>query len=276
MRTSTREGMAFLVITLSLSWLVFWGPLAVFGVPTISFVDDTTGPVWAIVLFMIGGFTPSLTALVMVGVREGRPGLRNMWRRLTRVGIGWRWYLTILGIVAVGGAGQILLLRVLGHEFEYQLFILQLGSLAPLLVIGPLSEEIGWRGYALDRLQSEWGPLPASLILGAVWGLWHLPLFHMVGTSQNTWGIPFLGFLVGIISLSVIFTWLHNKTGGSVWTAVVFHWLYTWVAQVVATGATRSTLYNWLEYVPWLIIAVVVAVAGIGLRSGRPSSRVTE
>ena len=267
--------MAFLVITLGLSWLVFWGPLALFGVPTISFVDDTTGPLWAIVLFMIGGFTPSLTALVMIGARDGRAGLRAIWTRLTRFDIGWRCYLAILGVVAAGGAGQILLFRILGYGFDYRVFVLQLGSLAPLLVIGPLSEEIGWRGYALDRLQSEWGPLPASLVIGTAWGLWHLPLFHMIGTSQSSLGIPFLGFLVGTILLSVVFTWLHNETGGSVWTAVALHWVYTWVGQVVATGATRSTLYNWLEYLPWLLIAGVVAIAGIGIRTGlRPTRTV--
>ena len=72
----------------------------------------------------------------------------------------------------------------------------QLGSFLPLLIIGPLSEEIGWRGYALERLQTRWNALTSSLIVGLVWALWHLPLFMMVGTSQHELGIPFIGFLI--------------------------------------------------------------------------------
>ena len=71
-----------------------------------------------------------------------------------------------------------------------RLFLAQLGSFLPLLIIGPLSEEIGWRGYALERLQTRWNALTSSLIVGLVWALWHLPLFMMVGTSQYEFGRP--------------------------------------------------------------------------------------
>jgi uncharacterized protein len=93
-----------------------------------------------------------------------------------------------------------------------------------------------------------------------MWGLWHFPLFMMTGTSQNVLNIPFWGFLCSVISLSVLFTWLHNNTGGSIWTAIFFHWVFTYSGQVIASGVTRSGLYNWLEFVPYAILAVVVTV----------------
>ena len=112
----------------------------------------------------------------------------------------------------------------------------QLGSFLPLLIIGPLSEEIGWRGYALERLQTRWNALTSSLIVGLVWALWHLPLFMMVGTSQHELGIPFIGFLVGLMASSILYTWLYNNTKQSIWSAILLHWLYTYAARVVFRG----------------------------------------
>ena len=151
--------------------------------------------------------------------------------------------------------GQLIIISLTGQAFDMTLFVAQLGSFLPLLIFGPLSEEIGWRGYALDRLQTKWNAFVSALIVGLVWGLWHGPLFAMVGTSQHELAIPFAGFLVGMMAVSVLFTWLHNNTAGSIWTAIFFHWLYTYSAQVVASGVTRSVLYNWLGYVPYIIIA---------------------
>jgi hypothetical protein len=71
---------------------------------------------------------------------------------------------------------------------------------------------------------------------------------------------PFVGFFFGIVSMSLLFAWLHNHTGGSIWTAIFFHWIYTCASQVAATGVTRGPIYNWLEYAPYLLAAVLVIV----------------
>ena len=188
------------------------------------------------------------------------PGLRLLGRHIIQFKLGWRWYGYTLLIVIVGTAGQLTINKLLGNTFNGYLFLAQLGSFLPLLILGPLSEEIGWRGYALGRLQTRWNALTSSLIVGLVWALWHLPLFMMVGSSQHELGSPFAGFLVGMMAVSVLFTWLHNNTTGSIWTAIFFHWLYTYSAQVVASGVTRSVLYNWLGYVPYIIIAIIVVL----------------
>jgi membrane protease YdiL (CAAX protease family) len=135
-----------------------------------------------------------------------------------------------------------------------------LGSFLPFLILGPLSEEIGWRGYALGRLQTRWNALISSLIIGLVWALWHLPLFLMVGISQHELRLPFVGFLVGFMANSVFYTWLYNNTKQSLWSAILLHWLYTYAAQVVSSGVTHSPLYNWLECLPYVIMAGVVVL----------------
>lgn len=255
-----KEVLLFFGLTLGLSYFVFWGPLAYFQIPTISFVRSTMGPVWAIVLFIIGGFVPSLVAIFLTWKQEGVAGLRDLGHRMLQFKIGVRWYLTVILVVIFGTLGQLAIIRILGQLFDETLFVAQLGSALPLIVLGPLSEEIGWRGYALDRLQSKWNALVSSLILGLVWGLWHWPLFELVGTSQHELAIPFAGFVIGTMATSILYTWLHNNTQASIWTAIFFHWVYTYFAQVIASGVTRSETYNWLEYLPYLVIAVTVVL----------------
>jgi membrane protease YdiL (CAAX protease family) len=255
-----REAYAFLGLTLAFSYFIFWGPLALFKIPTISFVSDVKGPAWAIALFMIGGFVPSLLAIFLTWNKEGLVGLRLLGRRIIQFNLGWRWYGYIFLIVFVGTAGQLTINKLLGNTFNGTHFLALLGSFLPLLIIGPLSEEIGWRGYTLGRLQTRWNALTSSLIVGLVWALWHLPLFMMVGTSQYELGIPFTGFLIGVTASSILYTWLYNNTKQSLWSAILLHWLFTYAAQVVSSGVIRSPLYNWLEYLPYGIMAVVVVL----------------
>lgn len=257
---TVKEAYVFLGLTLVFSWFVFWGPLALFKIPAISFVSDVKGPSWAIVLFIIGGFVPSLLAIFLTWKKEGVPGLRLLGRRMLQFNLGWRWYGYILLIVIVGTAGQLTINKLLGNTFNGNLFLTQMGNFLPLLILGPLSEEIGWRGYALGRLQTKWNALPASLIVGLVWALWHLPLFMMVGTSQHELGIPFIGFLVGFMANSILYTLLYNNTKQSIWSAILLHWLFTYAVTVVLTGVTRSPFYNWLEYLPYVIMAAIVVL----------------
>jgi membrane protease YdiL (CAAX protease family) len=257
---TVKEAYIFLGLTLVFSWFVFWGPLALFKIPTISFVSDVKGPAWAITVFIIGGFVPSLLAIFLTWKKEGVSGLRRLGQRILQFKLGWRWYGFIFLIVIAGTAGQLTIYNLLGNTFNGDLFLAQLGSLLQLLILGPLSEEIGWRGYALERLQTRWNALISSLIVGLVWALWHLPLFMMVGTSQYELGIPFAGFLITLMAVSVLCTWLYNNTQQSLWSAILLHWLWTYAAQVLYSGATRSPLYNWLECLPYVIMAVVVVL----------------
>jgi membrane protease YdiL (CAAX protease family) len=198
--------------------------------------------------------------LVLTGLHEGHPGLKQMWQRTIQVKIGWRWYLAALALVILGSTGQITLNYLFGHSFDFSLFLTQLPSFLPLILIGPLSEELGWRGYAQTRLQKRWNPLISGLVVGMVWAFWHLPLFLVIGTSQHELHIPFAGFFCGVTAVSVLMAYLHNHTHGSIWTAIFFHWIYTSAGQVIATGVTRGPLFNWLEYTPYVLLALVIAI----------------
>jgi membrane protease YdiL (CAAX protease family) len=270
---AVKEAYVFLGLTLVFSWFVFWGPLAFFKIPTISFVSDDKGPTWAIALYITGGFVPSLLAIFLTWKKEGVSGLRLLGRRILQFKLGWRWYVFTFLVVIAGTAGQITINKLLGFTFNGTLFLAQLGNILPLLILGPMSEEIGWRGYALGRLQTRWNALISSLIIGLVWALWHLPLFMMLGTSQYELGVPFIGFLINVTVSSIIYTWLYNNTKKSIWSAILLHWLYTYASQVVSSGVTRSPLYNWLEYLPYVIMALFVLIIWGPKRLTRNSSK---
>ena len=96
----------------------------------------------------------------------------------------------------------------------------------------------------------------------------------MVGTSQRELHLPFIGFLVGAMEVSVLMTWVNN-TRNSMWAAIFLHWLYTYATQVNSTGIARSTAYNWLEMTPYVLIALVVLIVWGPQRLARNSSGVT-
>jgi len=252
------EGLLFSAITLCLSYLVFWGPIALFKVPAISFVSNVRGPIWAILLFFMGGFVPSAVAIILTRIREGTEGLRSLLKRCLQFRLGLRWYLAIGIVVFLGSAGQLLIHSLLGNSFNFSLYLAQLPSFIPLIIIGPISEELGWRGYLLSKLQLKWNAIVSSVFIGIVWAFWHLPLFFLIGTSQHELHLPFIGFLVGTVAVSIIFTWINNNTNSSIWAAILLHWLYTYAAQVNSTGVTRSPEYNWLEFSPYVLIAIVL------------------
>lgn len=90
-----------------------------------------------------------------------------------------------------------------------------------MLIIGGGQEEFGWRGYAQEPLQKRMGVIPASLFIGLVWGLWHLPLWVMPGDGHSTY--PFIAFLIMTTSISIIYGWLYNASNQKLITVIIFH-----------------------------------------------------
>lgn len=129
---------------------------------------------------------------------------------------------------------------------------------------GAFGEELGWRGYALPRLQAGRSALAASLILGVLWAAWHLPLF-----ATGVWGQPVPHSLT-ILALTIPYTWLFNKTNGSVLLVMLFHGSFNGVAEFLfpAIGTTNLDLFWWL-----LGGVSSVAALGVILLSGRELGR---
>jgi membrane protease YdiL (CAAX protease family) len=179
-------------------------------------------------LFYLAVYAPSLSAIAMTAYADGSAGLRDLFMRLFRWRVGLQWYAAVfLGMPALIVASA-RLTAWLAHE-PFQFGASKQLALVPVLLTvvmdpGPLGEELGWRGFALPRLLRGRSALSASVILGLIWGFWHLPAFFIGGLPQNRLSIP--AFMVGTTALSVLMTWVFQHTRGSILVAVAIHWIF--------------------------------------------------
>jgi hypothetical protein len=189
-------------------------------------------------LYILAVAAPTVAATSLTLAWEGWSGLRGLWASLTRWRFGLQWYAFALVVIPVLGW---LTARVAGADPKYDLSTPTLVAAALLnLLIGPLGEELGWRGYALPRLLRRFNPCAASLILGAIWGLWHLPSFFVSSLVQADLSLPI--FLVGALCLSIIATWLFQHTGGSVLITVLLHYTVNFSLSVLGAPFPAFTL----------------------------------
>jgi membrane protease YdiL (CAAX protease family) len=141
-----------------------------------------------------------------------------------------------------------------------------------VLIYGPVPEELGWRGYALDRLQARYSALSAALILGTIWAAWHLPLFFIDGMDpHHSAGVGsrwFWLFMLQVVALSVVYSRVFNGTRRSTLAAILLHVMNNVSAELMnATAATN--LYATLL---WVGAAAVIAVSWRPGRVGRAAA----
>jgi len=175
-------------------------------------------------LFYLAVYAPSVAATVLTAKYDGLPGLRVLFGRLLPSRLALRWCLIVLVAFPVVGllAGRAAWLLG-GPDVCIPHWPHFYGALVPALVIdpGPFGEELGWRGFALPRLLQRWSPLTASVVLGVIWGLWHLPAFFIVGLPQRRLTVP--AMLLATVSVSVIDTWVFLRSRGNLLPPILVH-----------------------------------------------------
>jgi uncharacterized protein len=249
----------FFALTFAIGW-VFWISAALTQQDVMRF------PV--IVLHTLGGLSPSTAGIIMIYCLKDRERQRDFWRRtvdFSRIGLSRTlWILVIFPVIVLASIAIATLFGADPHNFsQLNNLIAQPLLLAAVLVMGlitgPISEELGWRGFALDILQSRWGVLLSSLILGLVWWGWHLPLFFIVGTPQYRMGIgtiEFWFFLVNILPLSLIMTWFYNQTRRSILSAILLHYGFNVTANLLFPLSLQASI----------IFPVLLTLTAAGLR----------
>jgi membrane protease YdiL (CAAX protease family) len=260
----------FFGLALGWSWL-FWIIAIILGLR----IDSPLGSILGL-LGLLGPLVAGITSTYRTRDREGR---RDYWQRLIDFKrIGGRWYVVIFLFVPVLiGLSAILDLLSGGSGAAWEEPSLQIFA-APwriipfalsILLVGPFVEEFGWRGYVLDRLQERWNALVSSLILGVVWSLWHLPLFFIQGTYQYNVGagsLSFWLFMIGIVPLTVVFTWTFNHTQRSTLAIILFHFMVNFTGELVALSQ-RAEVYS---IILWVVAAIgVTAIWGAKTLSAR-------
>ena len=249
-----KQSFIFISMVIGLSYFVFWGPIALLKLKTANLVDGKIYNIPAFIFFLIGGFVPSLTGIILTWVFERKEGLKKLFLSAINFKIGSPSLIIIIIYAISLGFLQLILYTFLGGTLDYSQFIHQLPTILPLIILGPLSEEFGWRGFLQKRISLEFSPILGSIIIGVVWSLWHLPLFYMIGTSQHDFNIPFIPFMISLICSSFIYTYLYYKSSGNLFAAILLHWITTYILQVISSQISRTPTYNFLECIPALII----------------------
>jgi len=257
----THPLLSFYLITFGLSWSVLL--IAHFA------FNDSLGVQWLGIIF------PALTALVLTFALEGKSALEVLIRRLFIWRVHPALYALVLLLPVLWTIGTVMLNHVYAETNTYNLIVwlqslpsslpalLGLGLLFAVLIAG---EEIGWRGYALPRLLSRYGVWKASILVGFFWGLWHIPAAldptNVLNRAPLHLSIPL--FILGTIEYSFIYTWLWQKTGGSLLIVCLFHGFYDVFNSYAASFYPFVITRYWLQ----LIVLLALLVLIYGIRTG--------
>jgi len=270
---------SFFVLAYAISW-VLWVPVLLI----IKFVLPAgQDPGWLMILMLLGTYSPTVAAVMMTRILEGKQGVKKLWAKFLVWRVGFRWYLFafLIAPIAILAAMAIYSLQggSLGSFDPSQWFMVLLGPVFALPLF--LGEELGWRGYALPRLQRKYSALWSSVIVGVLWTFWHTPAFW---ASEGTVisGQPVTLFAVGwylifMIGLSILHTFIYNNTKGSVLLAVLFHGVYTGSIVFPLFPDISSTALNQivkLAIIPiWVIAVLIIARFGAARLSRQPVSQ---
>ena len=240
---------AFLIVAYGFSWGI-WGLLTAL-----------TGHIhW------IGSFGPSIAAVVVVAIGEGKDGLRNLLRpiRQWRFGLGWDFFILIgcplifsIGLwayILLGGAFSLSSDAVINQLIQVPIYYIII-----LIIGGPLGEEIGWRGFALPRLLEHKSSLMASFYIFLMWFVWHLPLFWLPGAGQQ--GSPIGAYVLMIAAWSILFTWVYNGTSGSLLSALLLHTsINTFSNFASGVDPAHANGPLWAYAIVFAVLALVIAL----------------
>ncbi len=248
----------YLPLTFGSAWLV-WSLLLV------AEYLHLTLPLPSFVFITLGSFAPSLTALFLTWRYAGGTELHHLLGKALIWRVSPIWY----GI-AIAGPALVMLLAMGIHillggtapsyvPFGARWLIVAVNFVLVLLIGGPLGEEFGWRGFALPALEARFNPLWASLILGVIWAVWHLPLFFISDSAQHS--LPFGLYALLTIPLTILITWIYHGSGDSLLLVMLFHAaVNTWSGPLMispeAAGSARP--FTLVVVLTWIVAILVI------------------
>ena len=253
----------YVVLTFAVSWL-FWLPALLVSNNLVDL------PVWLTFLRHLATFGPAIAAFWLVYRAGGTDGMKRLWKRGWDFSFDKRWLVPLFGLPLLTIGGTIVGINLAGGSIDWQHGVSPAMIVPVFLIIyltNALPEEYSWRGYALGRLQVRTSPLAASLILGVIHALWHLPLHFLEGTVQQQ--MPILDFALKVVVGTIIYTWLYNHTGGSVFVATLYHAFANLLGAAVPYWLTSQG--RWINMGIELVVVAVIA----GLYGARTLTRST-
>jgi len=217
-----------------LTFAVSWGGVLILGAPYgMPAASNQSAKAWPIVFvpFFLG---PILASLLLTGLVDGMAGFRELLSRLFKWRVSFRWYAVALLTAPLLVTAVLLTLSLTSQAFLPQILTtadkagLLLTGVLVGLIEGGLMEELGWTGFAVPRLRSRYSVITTGVIVGFLWGLWHvLPTFWVSGTSSGALDLPlFLPtclFYIGILpAYRILLVWVYDRTR-SLLVAILMH-----------------------------------------------------
>lgn len=218
---------SFFVLANLMSW-VAWVPyiLSATGLGVLDFTFPSLLGSTQLLGVLPGAYLgPILAAFIVTSVADGREGVRRWLGRMTKWRVSWVWYL----VAGVGVPAAIIITGVAVSDGDIHMpsamvLVAYLPSLLLQMVTTGLAEEPGWRDFALPRMQRKFGPLGGTLVLGPLWGIWHLPLFFSEwGRWPDVTVMRVAEFVAFACVFSVVVTWVFNRTGQSLPLIMLLH-----------------------------------------------------
>ena len=248
----------YLFLAYALTWL-FWIPVA------LTRQDYQTSPFLLAVVFL-GVFGPGIAGITMTYREQGKEGGRDFWRRVFDFRrISLKWYALILLLFPMLHLISIGINYWLGGDPPEFAFIkdsmaMPVGILVVVILylLQSALEELGWRGYMLDRLQAIWNPIKASLVLGVIHALWHLPLFWVVGTNQSRYlsVTAFVLFVAFVTSGSFYNTWCYNDNRRSTLAVILLHTIANLSLDTFMLSGTGEYIFKIVAAIGAMLIAI--------------------
>jgi membrane protease YdiL (CAAX protease family) len=204
-------------------------------------------------------YGPMLSALIMTWLTDGLDGLKELLARILKWRVQPVWWLVAFSPLGLFAVFAIMKRFIQGEWMDFGLlgqvnFLpnLGLGALFLWIFTFGLGEEIGWRGYALPRLQKNRSSLSATLILSAFWAIWHLPQFFYLFDVTIL-----LGWLFGLLAGAIVFTWLYNSTQGSILMVALWHGTFNFITASKAGEGVIAAVLSTLVIV-WSVFIIVL------------------
>lgn len=211
-----------------------------------------------ILLVALSPFGPTIGGFVLTAINEGKTGVKALWKRFWNPNINWKWLLVILlwwpflrlltNLIGQVADGQTY--PLLANPDQFWVFIPSL--FVSTFINGGMSEEFGWRGYALPRLQVKFNALTASLILGIIEGLWHYPLI-IIG---QWWQDSIIELLIWFVLTVILRTWIYNNTNGNLLAMMLFHGMGNAQSDIVWCCGSRTHIY-WVYGIATLLVIFI-------------------
>ena len=257
-KTIRKTWFTSIALFFSLTFVISWGwTLLVYFLPDVYYAQNYYSIIGILATLFIGinAFGPTIAAIIGTSYFEGKTGLKEYVKSLTKFKVKYHWYLLVFLIPISAYALPIIFNLAIGNlsdsdYFNTNLWGLSFATVASSLFFAAIAEEPGWRGYALPKMNERLRPIISGIIIGVIWAFWHL-LFYVSGTRD--WA-TFPQFVFTVTIISCIYTWIYMKTK-SIPLMVIFHLMHNLSNTVFINY--HNPIWGGLAYFVMLIVILL-------------------